>query len=161
VQQRFEQPASVKVTARSSVVLAGDIVVEELDVDGALDVTVERGASLRIKRLVVRNAGWTQECTLLLCSLHSRACCLLVCRCRCLDAPSSLPGMHLVFTYTMARLEKGNLVLEPSCAGSGASSCAHTPTAHAATPPDLRDKFFTHAALCTRPAATCSHRQGL
>jgi hypothetical protein len=51
-------PAKVKISARSSLVFSGDITVEELDVDGALEVFAHPGTCVHIKRLIVRNAGW-------------------------------------------------------------------------------------------------------
>lgn len=48
----------VSVTERSSLVVAGDVTIEHLDVDGALVVQVVPGAKLTIRSLVVRNSGW-------------------------------------------------------------------------------------------------------
>ena len=58
VQERFPAPAQVSVTERSSLVVAGDVTIEHLDVDGALVVQVAPGAKLTIRSLVVRNSGW-------------------------------------------------------------------------------------------------------
>jgi hypothetical protein len=55
-------PTKVKISSRSSLVLSGDITVEELDVDGALEVVAHPGTCVHIKRLVVRNAGWGLVC---------------------------------------------------------------------------------------------------
>lgn len=60
--RRFPKPADVRFTARSTVVLRGsDITVESLDVDGALEIRAAEGASVTIKRLVVRNGGHSFE----------------------------------------------------------------------------------------------------
>ena len=58
VQERFPAPAQVSVAEGSSLVVAGDATIEHLDVEGALVVLVEPGASLTIRSLVVRNSGW-------------------------------------------------------------------------------------------------------
>lgn len=68
MQERFPQPARVTLTQRSALVVRGDAVFEHLDIDGALLVVVEPGASLTVRSLVVRNQGWT---------LVRSACCVL------------------------------------------------------------------------------------
>ena len=58
VARKFPQPSAIKVTNSSALVLRGaGIVVESLDLDGALDVVAVPGAHVTIKGLTVRNAG--------------------------------------------------------------------------------------------------------
>jgi len=58
VARKFPAPAAVKITNASALVLLGEgIVVESLDLDGALEVRAVRGARVVIRGLVVRNAG--------------------------------------------------------------------------------------------------------
>lgn len=59
MQERFPQPARVTMTSRSALVVRGDAAFHHLDLDGALVVIVEPGASLTVRSLVVRNQGWT------------------------------------------------------------------------------------------------------
>eukprot|EP00500_Bicosoecida_sp_ms1_P004104 CAMPEP_0203808568 /NCGR_PEP_ID=MMETSP0115-20131106/1694_1 /ASSEMBLY_ACC=CAM_ASM_000227 /TAXON_ID=33651 /ORGANISM="Bicosoecid sp, Strain ms1" /LENGTH=621 /DNA_ID=CAMNT_0050717259 /DNA_START=128 /DNA_END=1993 /DNA_ORIENTATION=+ len=55
---RFPSPSKVRVSQRSTLVLRGDdIVVEELDLDGALEIRAAPGARVTVKKLAVRNAG--------------------------------------------------------------------------------------------------------
>jgi UDP-sugar pyrophosphorylase len=62
VRSRFNPrraPAAViKISTRSTLVLDGDVTVDELHLDGALVVRAVRGARVRIARLKVVNAGW-------------------------------------------------------------------------------------------------------
>ena len=53
----FEQPRNVSITNRSTLVLRGDVVVERLDLDGALFITAKPGVRVRIKKLTVKNPG--------------------------------------------------------------------------------------------------------
>jgi len=56
---KFPQPASVKISSRSSLVVNGSgIVIESLDLDGALVIECEDGASGVVRDLVVKNKGW-------------------------------------------------------------------------------------------------------
>ena len=50
--------AGVRVSARSVLVLRGDVVLEELDLDGTLVITEAPGAKVRVRGLRVANAGW-------------------------------------------------------------------------------------------------------
>lgn len=50
--------AGVRISARSTLVLKGNIILEELDLDGALVLTCGPGATARVRGLTVRNAGW-------------------------------------------------------------------------------------------------------
>ena len=58
IKARFRNPAAVSLTARSTLVLDGDIVVEGLQLDGALIVRAGPGARVVLRGLVVRNAGY-------------------------------------------------------------------------------------------------------
>jgi len=56
---KFPNPSSIKISARSSLVINGSgVVIESLDLDGALVIDCEEGASGVISDLVVKNDGW-------------------------------------------------------------------------------------------------------
>jgi len=56
---RFPDPSKVKISACSSLVVNGNgVVIESLDLDGALVIECEDGASGVIRDLVVKNKGW-------------------------------------------------------------------------------------------------------
>ena len=57
VQRRFPGGPDCRISARSTLILDGDITVDRLDLDGALEIHAVPGAQVRVKRLVVRNAG--------------------------------------------------------------------------------------------------------
>lgn len=61
LKKKFPNPDSVKISGRSSLVLSGDgLVIECLDLDGALVVECEEGASGVIRDLSVKNNGWVK-----------------------------------------------------------------------------------------------------
>jgi UDP-sugar pyrophosphorylase len=61
LKKKFPNPDSVKISGRSSLVLSGDgLVIESLDLDGALVVECEEGASGVIRNLSVKNNGWVK-----------------------------------------------------------------------------------------------------
>jgi UDP-sugar pyrophosphorylase len=55
---RFPSPASVSISARSTLVVSGDVTIHSLHLDGALWITAAPGARVIVKRLSVTNAGW-------------------------------------------------------------------------------------------------------
>mmetsp|Transcript_13314 Transcript_13314/g.24988 ORF Transcript_13314/g.24988 Transcript_13314/m.24988 type:complete len:760 (-) Transcript_13314:3209-5488(-) len=55
---RFPEPSKIKISKRSSLVISGNVVIESLDLDGALVIECEEGASGTISGLVVNNKGW-------------------------------------------------------------------------------------------------------
>jgi UDP-sugar pyrophosphorylase len=56
---KFPNPSMVKISGRSSLVLSGEgLVIESLDLDGALVVICEEGAAGVIRNLSVKNGGW-------------------------------------------------------------------------------------------------------
>ena len=56
---KFPAPAAVRISQRSALVVEGsDVVVEGLELDGALIVRACAGARVTLRGLVVRNAGW-------------------------------------------------------------------------------------------------------
>lgn len=56
---KFPSPSNVKISPRSSLVVQGSgVTIESLDLDGALVIDCEDGATGVIKNLVVKNAGW-------------------------------------------------------------------------------------------------------
>jgi len=58
---KFPNPSAVKISGRSSLVLSGGgLVVESLDLDGALVVECEEGAFGTISGLIVENKGWVK-----------------------------------------------------------------------------------------------------
>lgn len=66
---KFTNPANVKISERSSLVIRGSgVIIESLDLDGALVIDCEEGACGVIRNLTVKNAGWekvpckTNEC---------------------------------------------------------------------------------------------------
>ncbi|GBG26944.1 UDP-sugar pyrophosphorylase 1 [Hondaea fermentalgiana] len=59
IRERFVSPENVKISERSSLVLDGDIFIENLDLDGDLRVIAAPGAKIHIKNLTVRNEGVT------------------------------------------------------------------------------------------------------
>lgn len=57
--KNFPDPSKIKVSARSSLVIEGDgVIVESLDLDGALVIKCEKGATGVVRDLVVKNKGW-------------------------------------------------------------------------------------------------------
>jgi len=59
LEPKLPSPQRVRVSARSALVVSGrDVVIEALELDGALEVTVEEGGSLRVLDLRVANRGW-------------------------------------------------------------------------------------------------------
>lgn len=58
LRRKLPAPAKVKISCRSSLIVSGgDVEIEELALDGALHISVVAGASLKIPRLHVTNAG--------------------------------------------------------------------------------------------------------
>jgi len=57
--ERFTSPSSVTISKSSSLVISGSgVVVDSLDLDGALIINCEEGATGIIRNLAVRNKGW-------------------------------------------------------------------------------------------------------
>ncbi len=60
--KKFPNPAAVKISGRSSLVLSGQgLTIESLDLDGAAVIECEEGASGVIRNLTVQNKGWVKE----------------------------------------------------------------------------------------------------
>lgn len=57
----FPNPANIKISERSTLVLRGDVVVESLDLDGCLIVDADPNQSITIKDKIVKNAGWSKK----------------------------------------------------------------------------------------------------
>uniref|UniRef100_A0A7S2ERR0 UTP-monosaccharide-1-phosphate uridylyltransferase n=1 Tax=Trieres chinensis TaxID=1514140 RepID=A0A7S2ERR0_TRICV len=56
---KFPSPSDIKISSRSSLIVNGkDVVIKSLDLDGALVIKCEDGASGTIEGLVVKNKGW-------------------------------------------------------------------------------------------------------
>jgi len=51
--------AAIQVSERSSLHLEGDVVLEALELDGALEIRAAKGAKVTVRRLRVSNAGYT------------------------------------------------------------------------------------------------------
>lgn len=58
--KRFPSPENVKISAKSTLIVRGDVTIESLDLDGTLVIDVVDGKSLTISDEVVRNAGWVR-----------------------------------------------------------------------------------------------------
>jgi len=57
--EKFPQPENVKISSRSSLVIQGSgIIIESLDLDGALIIECEDGASGIVRDVKVNNKGW-------------------------------------------------------------------------------------------------------
>jgi len=61
IRSRFATPERVQISDRSTLVLNGDISIDQLFLDGALFITASPGARIIIKSLRVVNAGWVFE----------------------------------------------------------------------------------------------------
>ena len=55
--KHFPNPKAIKITPRSTLVINGNVVIESLDLDGALIVTAQSGATVRLRGLKIQNAG--------------------------------------------------------------------------------------------------------
>ena len=55
---RFSAPAAVRIAPSAALVVEGDVDIDALDLDGALVIRAAPGARVRVRRAVVRNAGW-------------------------------------------------------------------------------------------------------
>jgi UDP-sugar pyrophosphorylase len=61
LKKKFPSPSMIKISGNSSLVLSGSgLVVESLDLDGALVVECEEGATGKIQNLSVKNSGWVK-----------------------------------------------------------------------------------------------------
>lgn len=61
VSERLPSPGKIKISNRSTLLLDGDIVLEDLTLDGALTIVAKPGCRVRVARLSVRNAGCILE----------------------------------------------------------------------------------------------------
>merc|ERR1712039_658484 len=61
VRGRFAPQGRVQISQRSTLILDGDIVLEDLKLDGALAITARAGCTVRVRCLTVTNDGWTLE----------------------------------------------------------------------------------------------------
>jgi len=52
---------AVKVSARSSLVVDGDVTLTSLDLDGALAIIAADGVHVDVRECVVKNKGWSFE----------------------------------------------------------------------------------------------------
>jgi UDP-sugar pyrophosphorylase len=61
LEKRFPYPLAIHISARSTLFVRGSgVVIESLDLDGALIIDYKKGENVVIKGKVVRNAGWVQ-----------------------------------------------------------------------------------------------------
>ena len=58
---RFPDPSKINISGRSSLVVNGNVTIESLDLDGALVIECEEGATGVVRDLVVNNKGWEKE----------------------------------------------------------------------------------------------------
>eukprot|EP00747_Dinoflagellata_sp_TGD_P131563 gnl/TRDRNA2_/TRDRNA2_174985_c0_seq3.p1 gnl/TRDRNA2_/TRDRNA2_174985_c0~~gnl/TRDRNA2_/TRDRNA2_174985_c0_seq3.p1 ORF type:complete len:207 (-),score=43.24 gnl/TRDRNA2_/TRDRNA2_174985_c0_seq3:28-648(-) len=61
VRRRLVAGGRLSISQRSTLVLDGDIVIENLDLDGSLVIIAQPGVSVRVANLTVRNEGWQLE----------------------------------------------------------------------------------------------------
>jgi len=60
--KKFPNPAAVKISGRSSLVLSGQgLTIESLELDGAAVIECEEGATGIIRNLTVKNKGWVKN----------------------------------------------------------------------------------------------------
>ena len=62
--RRFPNPKQIKISDRSSLVITGEgdfVSIESLNLDGALEIHCEPGASAILKGLSVQNEGWVKD----------------------------------------------------------------------------------------------------
>lgn len=60
--KKFPNPAAVKISGRSSLVVSGQgLTIESLELDGAAVIECEEGATGVIRNLTVKNKGWVKE----------------------------------------------------------------------------------------------------
>lgn len=60
-EKKFPFPTAVNISARSTLFIRGSgVVIESLDLDGALILDYKDGEKVRINNLVVQNAGWVR-----------------------------------------------------------------------------------------------------
>jgi len=59
----FPNPDKVKISSRSTLIVKGpgQVVIESLDLDGALVISCPAGETLTVKDQVTKNAGWVRE----------------------------------------------------------------------------------------------------
>jgi UDP-sugar pyrophosphorylase len=59
----FPCPEKVKISSKSSLVVGGpgSVIIESLDLDGALVIECPEGETLTVKDLIVKNEGWNRE----------------------------------------------------------------------------------------------------
>lgn len=58
---KFPNPSSIKISSKSSLIVEGDVVIESLDLDGALIIKCEEGASGVLRDVRVKNKGWEKD----------------------------------------------------------------------------------------------------
>ncbi len=58
--RRFPYPSKINITARSCLVIEGDVTIKSLNLDGALTIKCEEGAIGEIPELIVKNYGWVR-----------------------------------------------------------------------------------------------------
>jgi hypothetical protein len=58
---KFPNPSNIKISAKSSLIVEGDVIIESLDLDGALVIKCEEGASGVLRDVVVTNKGWEKD----------------------------------------------------------------------------------------------------
>eukprot|EP00752_Nemacystus_decipiens_P014974 g13332.t1 len=60
LKKRLPKPSEVSISATSTLLIkgGGDVTIEGLELDGTLEIEVEKGASLVLRGLTVKNDGW-------------------------------------------------------------------------------------------------------
>lgn len=93
VRQRFPTGANVKVSARSTLILDGDITVRSLNLDGTLIVRVAPGGKVVIDGLTVANKGWTFQN---------------------IEDDSKVPQAYAIRGYTLNKIEQKEYIFDGS-----------------------------------------------
>lgn len=58
--ERFPNPEKTKISSRSSLVISGPVVVESLELDGALVIECPEDGKMVVKDQVIKNSGWSR-----------------------------------------------------------------------------------------------------
>ena len=58
IRSRFPSPDKVSISARSTLVLEGNVTIHSLTLDGALRVSASEGAEIEVEALTCVNKGW-------------------------------------------------------------------------------------------------------
>eukprot|EP00985_Skeletonema_marinoi_P021134 scaffold12828_cov175-Skeletonema_marinoi.AAC.3 len=132
--KKFPNPAAVKISGRSSLVLSGQgLTIESLDLDGAVVIECEEGASGVIRNLSVKNKGWWKQP----------------------DASSDVEVIRMR-GYDMRRLETEKIVFKKDGSINGNYSMETTPKESARTVPEVSAPVVPKEAAVVEPVISKS-----